>query len=202
MASSDTEIANLALGHLGSSKEVGLLTTERSAEAAAIRRFYNESRRRVLRDFPWPFAGKIADLGLEETNPNTEWEYAYRYPSDCLRIRRILSGIRTDTPDSRIPHKEGHDATGLLVFTDESNAQLDYTADVTNVSIYPSDFVMAFSYLLAHYAAPKITGGDPFSLGQKALQLYLAEISRAQANSLNEQQDDVEPESIFIRTRT
>lgn len=202
MAQSDTEIANLALGHLGVGKEIANLTTESSAEATACRRYFEQARRQTLRDFPWPFASKIAALSLIEEDPNDEWDYSYRYPSDCLRILKILSDVRTDTPDSRIPYKESFDSTGKLIFTDRETPDIEYTADVTNVAVYPDDFVMAMSLRLAAYIAPSISGGDPFGMRKGALELYVYELSRAQANIQNEQQPDPEPDSIFIRTRT
>src|SRR5688572_11149621 len=109
---SETEIANLALSHLGVGKEIANLETERSQEAVACRRFYDTARDATLRDFSWPFATKIAVLGLIEADPNDEWDYSYRYPSDCLQLRRILSGVRNDTRDSRVPFKLAHDDSG------------------------------------------------------------------------------------------
>src|SRR5665648_440114 len=97
--SSATEICNMALGHLASGKEIANLETERSAEAIACRRFFDSARDAVLRDFSWPFATKIKALSLIEEDPNSEWAYSYRYPTDCLNFRRILSGTRTDTRD-------------------------------------------------------------------------------------------------------
>ena len=47
MASS-TEIANLALSHLGNGTEIADLETERSSEASACRRFYDVALAQVL----------------------------------------------------------------------------------------------------------------------------------------------------------
>ena len=79
MASSKTEIANLAISHLGIGKTIANLELEKSQEAIACRRFYDTVRDSSLRDFPWPFAGKIQALALV----SNEWLYAYQYPSDC-----------------------------------------------------------------------------------------------------------------------
>ena len=201
MATSKTVIANLALSHLGSGKEVQDLDTENSDEANAIRRFYNEARNKVLRDFNWPFATKFADLTLVETTPNTEWGYSYRYPSDCIHLRRVRSGIRNDNRQSRQPYKIGKDATGKLIFTDLDSAKVEYTELVEAVELYDSNFVMALSYLLAVYAAPRVTGDDPFNLGDKAMRNYSMEIENAKSNAFNEEQPDRVVESEFIRSR-
>lgn len=201
MASSKTVIANLALSHLGIGKEIANLDSENSAEANACRRFYEEARDKTLRDFNWPFATKIASLVLVETTPNNEWAYSYRYPTDCLKIRKIQSGIPYDNRQSRVPYRIAQDDTGLVVFTNLDNAVIEYTKREEVVSLYPSDFVMAFSYMIAFYVAPRLTGGDPFKMGDRAMQMYDLEMSKARANAFNEEQVPVDVESEFVRIR-
>lgn len=199
--SSETEISNIALSHIGNSKEIQNLQTDRSAEGSACRRFYTPALEESLRDFAWPFTTKIADLGLVEEDPNDEWNFSYRYPSDCEMFRRILSGIRNDTRQSRVTYKIGRDSQGLLIFTDQEDAQAEYTVREDDPDRFPSDFVMAFSLLLASYIAPRVTNGDPFKLGVRAFELYAFSIAKARNNALNEQQDDEPPQSEFIRGR-
>jgi hypothetical protein len=199
--SSETEISNMAISHLGVGKEIADLDTETSAEAKACRRFYDIARDTVLRDFQWPFATKIASLGLVESDPNTEWDYSYRYPSDCITLRRILSGVRQDTLDSKVPYKIAQDSSGRLIFSDEENASVEYTVKVTDPAKYTPDFTLALSYRLAVYIAPRVTRGDPFKLMEKAMGMYMDIIGDAKANAYNEEQDDVKPESEFIRAR-
>lgn len=181
-----TDICNLAISHLGISKDIANVTTEQSAEAKACRRFLDIARETVLKDYNWPFATKMATLNLVEEDPNDEWAYSYRYPSDCLYARRILSGFRDDTDLTRIPYKITQDSTGILIYCDTENAILEYTLNTENVDLFSSDFKVALSYRLAHYIAPRITAGDPFGLGDKALQKYVLEIQRASANAFNE----------------
>ena len=201
MATSNTVVANLALTHLGIAKEIANLDTENSEEANACRRIYEEARKKALRDANWPFATKIVTLVKLEDNPNDEWNYSYRYPSDCLNFRKILSGTRNDHRQSRIPYRVANDGSGLVIYTDLDSAQAEYTMNLTSVELYPSDFVLALSYLIAKYVAPRITGGDPFNLGKNADAEYIAEISNARSNSYNEEQLDQEPESEFTRGR-
>jgi hypothetical protein len=198
----DTVICNMALGHLGSTKEIGDLETERSAEAIVCRRFYETIRTQTLRDFPWPFATKIAELNLLDESPNEdEWAYAYRYPTDCLSIQRIVSGIRNEAAEQRVPYKIVRDDDGLVILTDQSEAVLQYTVDLDDESQYPPDYVMALSLHIAAVIAPKLTGGDQFRLGERARQLYEIALTKAAANSQNEQQQEVDPESEYIRAR-
>lgn len=185
--SSKMQIWNMAISHLGISKEIAS-ETEQTAEAKACRRFYETTLKNVLKDHSWPFASKIATLNLISSNPNTEWAYSYRYPTDCLFFRRILSGNRNDTPATKVPYAVSQDSSATIIFTDATNAVAEYTRNITDESFFSSDFETAVSYRLAHYIAPRLTAGDPFNLGQKALQSYQLELSRAVANSFNEDQ--------------
>lgn len=196
-----TVIANLALSHLGIGMAIANLDTERSAEAMALRRFYATTLEEVLRAFAWPFATRIEALALVEEDPNSEWGFSYRYPTECLSLRRILSGSRNDTRQSLVPYRVAQDDQGRLVFTDQSEAEAEYTFLETVPSKYPPDFRMAFSLLLASYVAPRIAGADPFSRGDKALNRYHLVMAEAMQNSANEEQSDEPPESEFVRAR-
>lgn len=195
-----TEICNLALSHLAVGKEVGNLETEKSQEAEACRRFYDLALKRTLQDAPWSFATKIISLALVQEGPNSEWNYSYRYPNDCLKMIKILSGVRNDTRQSRVRYEIGQDSAGLLIYTDQESAEMKYTMYADNPVFYPPDFVMAFSYYLASLIAPRITGGDN-KLGDRALKLYFAEMQVAKIRNITEEQLDEEPDSEFIRER-
>jgi len=190
----------MALGHLGIGKQIASLT-EKSAEAAACNRFYEQSRDEVLRDFPWPFATKILALGLIEEDPNDEWDFSYRYPSDCMNFRRILSGTRNDSRQTRVSYRLANDVSGRLIYTDEEDAVGEYTEHVTDTALFPPDFVSTVSMILAAYIAPGLTAGDPFKMGERAIKLYEYQRNKAQGNATNEEQNEEQPDSEFIRER-
>ena len=194
-------IVNMALSHLGSGKEIANFTTEKSEEAAAARRFYDTALGFVLRDFPWPFATRYVALGLVEADPVSEWAYSYRYPSDCKYLRKIPSGIRNDYRASRVPYIIASDDTGRLIYTDQQNAEIVYTVGVTNTALYPDDFVLAFSFYLAKLMAKRLTAGDPFKLGDKAMADYLNVLSTAVSRAFHDQQEEEAAEVEFIRER-
>lgn len=204
MASS-TEIANLALSHVATGKEIANLDTEKSSEANVCRRFYSQIRDEVLRDFAWPFATKFASLSLVLSEPpevNGEWGYSYRYPSDCLFFRRIPSGNRNDSRRMRVPYRMGQDSQGQLIYCDVQNATGEYTVRIEDPLRFPPDFVQALALKLAFYIAPRVTAGDPFKMGDRALKLYMMMIETAKASSKNEEQVDEEQDSAFILERS
>lgn len=196
-----TEIANLSLSHIGIGREIADLDTENSEEAQACRRFYPTTLETVLRDFPYPFANTFAEGQLVEEDPNTEWGYSYRYPSGCIKLIRILSGLRNDNRQSRVPYKIGRDSVGRLIYTDMENACFEYTHFEEDTSKFTPDAVMAFSFRLAAYIAPRLTGGDPFKMGDRAIKYYMMEVQVARANAVNEQQDEEKPQAEWLRAR-
>ena len=211
------QISNMALAHIGVGNFITSLSTDTSAEADAINAFLEISREETLRDFPWPFATKTADstdtatgsttaFGLIAEDPNDEWAFSYRYPTDCVEIRRIQSGLRQDTVVSRVPYRVGYDgttttATGRLIFTDMEDAVLEYTALVTDTSIYPPDFVMAWSYRLAWHIAPRLANNHSPQMTQNLMQLYSLHIAKAKLNSGNEEQPDRPSDAEWISGR-
>lgn len=196
-----TEICNFALAHLGVSKPIGDIETDKSASAQACRVFFDISNDETFRDFNWPFATIYLELGLVEETPNTNWDYSYRYPSDCSNFRKILSSIRNDNRQTRVSYEIASDSEGRLIFTDRENAIGKYTSKIVDTNLYSADYTMMLSLLLASYIAPRVTAGDPFGLGSRAFKLYVASREKAQATAFNEQQDDENPEAESVRVR-
>ena len=201
MASSKTEICNIALSHLGQGQEIANMDTENSEAASACRRFYELAKDEVMRDFDWPFLTRFASLALVDEDPTTEWAYSYRYPTDCLKIRRILSGDRNDSLQSRITYKVAQDDTGSLVLTDMQNAEMEYTYKEDDTGKFPADFVAALSYKLAFYISPRLTKGDPFKLRDSVSQMYVYTVTKAARNAFNEEGAEQEKASLFERSR-
>lgn len=201
MPASDTEIANIALTHLGITKRIGNIESERSNEALTIKVLLPTLKEKALRDYPWPFATVIEALVLIEADPNDEWGYSYQYPQNALMFRRILSGLRTDARNTRIAHRIVKSGSSKVVLTDRVDAYAEYTYNETDPSKYTPDFAIAVSLLVAGYAAPALTGGDPFKLGERSLQKYVVEYGLARANASNEEQPDENPDSEFTRAR-
>lgn len=120
---------NVALSRLGISQQIANVATDATAEASAARLIYNDAIQETLRDYPWPFATRYAQLAqVGSSRPNSDWLYSYRQPSDCLLERRIVVR-RTDVgnPD-QVPFQLSSDDTGGLIFCNLASAVLEYTA--------------------------------------------------------------------------
>tara|TARA_R110002126_G_scaffold240379_3_gene383614 strand:+ start:140 stop:649 length:510 start_codon:yes stop_codon:yes gene_type:complete len=140
-------------------------------------------------------------LGLVQSDPNDEYQYEYRYPSDCQYIVRIVSGFITDNRQTELQFKIMRDATGRVIWTNVKDAELEYQFIETDESRHQADAVLAFSYKLAELIAPRVTAGDPFGLGEKARMNYERMKLSSFANSLNEQMEEEPPQSEFIRAQ-
>ena len=78
---------------------------------------------------------------------------------------------------------------------------MEYTAKDIDPLFYPANFAIAQSLYLAALMAPRLTGGDPHKLGDKAMTKFLVQLSVAQAEAANEEQPEEAPDSEFIRAR-
>lgn len=115
-ASTDTDIANLALQAIGTRTTIASLA-EQSNEAIQCNLIYSNLRDEVLRMAPWNCATNYISLDLisavagtpENTNaalplwqrslPPPPWTYEYLYPDDCLRALWMVSQVQTASVD-------------------------------------------------------------------------------------------------------
>lgn len=160
---SAVDIANLALSHLGADAVVTSLSpTDGSVESGHCARFLPIARQASLATHDWSFARRRVVLA-ELTNDSTAWAYKYQVPAGCLRARKILA--QGDLYD---PERDGavFDKFGDALYTNQPEATLVYTVDVTDTTKYPADFVSALGMLLASYlAGPLIKGAEGMRIG-------------------------------------
>ncbi len=224
--SSVVQMVNQALTRTGSSQ---LITSLSDTSSAAVQGnlWYPIVRDALLRDFQWPWATKYAALNLvsdPSTGPvNSEWLYSYRYPPDCLYIRRLLVAPSTspvvaltsqgatfvapvqwrqDADPYPVPFEVGQDATGRLIYTDLVTAYLKYTVAVTDTTQFAPDF----SDLLVWRLAVELSYALAISDARRDFcqKMYMDVLAKTRANALNEQQRDspyVSYNSEFTRAR-
>ena len=190
------QIINMALQHLGVGVGIASID-ERSASARSAKLFYPTALDHALRSYRWPFADKFAALELVAEDPVEEWGFSYEYPNDCVYAHRIQSGTPIDTPETEIKFK----VVGKRIYTNQEDAILEYTSTQDDTHLFPADFTMALSYLLASLMAPAISEGDPFKLGERNQRLYIQALRMASANSHNEERKGPDAESSLAASR-
>lgn len=217
------QICNQALSRIGCAQTITSLADSRP-EAVQCNLWYAQCRDAMLRDFRWPWATTYAALNQVSANTaavNQEWVYSYRYPTDCLLIRRLLylpdSPValtsqppvfplplmwRQDADPYPIPFEVGQDDDGKLIYTDQINAWIKYTVAVTDPTQFPQDFASVLAWRLATELAYSLATSD--SRREYALKQYRDELATSRANALNEEQRDnpyTTWNSEFIRAR-
>lgn len=193
------EVANLALGLVGHRQFIDSLN-ESTTEAQVAKLYWAQVRNRLLADYRWRFATKRQVLALT-TSEREGWGYCYAAPADMLVPHAIQPATRNPSLDESIPFAwELNDSDdGMLVLTDQEEAVLIYTREVTTVALYPPHFVDA----LAAALAVRFAGALPVkpqlmpALEQQAQRALLT----AAAIDANSAKRDPAPDSEFITTR-
>jgi len=153
----ETSIANKALMQIGAKRITSL--AENSVEAEVCAEFYPFIRNKILSSSEWGFASKRASLVKLSTTP-IGYAYAYSYPADALKIRRLYqsdTGEATITDDP-IPYKIAWTSLGVKeIWTDYDDAGVCYTAGVDNTGAYNTLFYDALVFALAAAIAYPLT---------------------------------------------
>jgi hypothetical protein len=102
--STETDLCNLALGHIAA-KSISALT-EKSKEAEQCRIFYGTALGFVLSDHDYKFAStKIdgvavpVDVGGPTSADLDGWQYLYAYPANCVKVREIITANQMQSID-------------------------------------------------------------------------------------------------------
>jgi len=177
-----TNIANLALSHLREKGFIENVETSNQAEAKNANLWYDPSRRQVLVDFDLGFARKRQTLTAHGDDPPAEWAFRYQYPASSIQPRHIEDPLGRGRPPIPFDLEQSDDGTQSIL-TNEEDAILVFTRDVTNTLFFTPHFVLGFSYLLAHYMAGALTGKK--SIQDDTLAKYNLMINTAGANEAN-----------------
>lgn len=197
VTTSKVVIWNMALGNIGSGSAVEN-ETEQSNEANQCKLYWDTCRRLVLRAYPWSFATKQAVLASTGTPP-TGWKCQYIYPPDCLNARSIFLDKAIDANPIKYQIAKNPDEAGKVIWTDQAQAQLIYTVDVTDVSLFDDEFVEAIAYCLAQKLAMPLRA-DKDLLGDM-LRMKLIALAEATEDDANEDFHDKDRQASWIEDR-
>ena len=177
----NTDIANMALGHIGGGR-IDNVDQDRSSDAALVRTYFDVARRAELETYDWSFARRFQALPEDTQDAVGQWQYAYIIPADCLAARRLQKD-RTIYSEQRIPYElaASDDGVRLLLMTNMPEAVLRYTFDQKNVATFTTNFVMALSHRLAAYIGYAKTK----KANVQQTQFGLAAVSRRVAQGLD-----------------
>ena len=192
---SQIQICNLAIGRAGSQFFINSLQ-DPTSEARVCAAIYDTVLERVLQDFPWPFARIISAL-QDVGSPVAPWLYRYRYPNDCLQVKRVfpsggvqMYGVPSKTIGTayQVVNDTGSDAKAIL--SDIPSALVEYTAKVTNTALFSPAFVNAFAWAIVAEIATPLSADAKYA--QAAATTYKGVLAEAAALASNENQQDPE----------
>ena len=224
---SEVDIANLALAHLGDTATVSSLNPpEGSAQAEHCARFYPIVRDSLLERYQWSFATKrilLAQVALDAAN--TQWKYSYAAPSDLLNVISILASDSTNDNNASGTVSSSYDwansldkgtlgyapqqfscevnASGVnVIYTNQENAMLRYTALTSDASKFSPLFVDCLGWLLAAYlAGPLIKGDVGAAMGKECMGAFQRLYALATVSDGNQRKVNPEHEVGWINSR-
>lgn len=165
-----TDICNMALAAI--SREPIKSLDEESTEAQQAAIFYEHTRKRLLRMYPWGFARKVDKLAeLNLTIPG--WDYVYGYPADCLLVNFVFD-------ENHAPLKEMERQDYQIVTTTGNNkaiasntekAWAEYIYDAKNTEVFSEEFIEALVRMMAANLSLQLTGNSElFNLNMQLAQ--------------------------------
>lgn len=188
------QICNMALSHIGAGPLISSISPpDGSVEAGYCATFYDIARTELLEPGNWAFALKRAPLA-EVTNASAAWSHAYGLPSDCMRALRVLRpsvGVTVFNQDEVTLTQNDQDGAafdveGQVLYTNEEEAVLLYSVDVTDSAKFTPSFTATLSYLLASYlAGPIIKGNEGTRISDAMRQRAMAMADLSLAASAN-----------------
>ena len=153
-----TKIFNLALGALQIQKTISNADTDPSKEVLTLNVFWDLAYQTALEDMDLDSTSSRKTLELLKTEPNEFWRYAYKYPTDCAFLRRIVSGTVTDDQftreDMRVEMFEGD----KVIMCNRREAEIEYIAKDFPVDSLTPQAAYYVSLLLARLSLPLVAG--------------------------------------------
>lgn len=209
---SEVDICNLALAHLGDTATVSSIDPpEGSPQAEHCARFYPLARDALLEMHSWNFSTRRVALA-KLTNSWSQWDYCYALPNDLVAAISVLPPDGNDDYSSGSSIYSGSmnpmvvggvyqpqaytieilpNGTRVL-YTDQADAVLRYTAYVRDTSQFSPTFLVALSWLLASYMAGPVIKGDAGSAeAKRCLQMFGSVYARATMTDSNQHKHKV-----------
>jgi hypothetical protein len=148
MATSNVQIANLALQKLGVSRKLESLTQDHP-NARTLNLAFEPIRAAELRRYDWSFAIKRESIAADANGPTWgDWN-RYGKPNDFIRL------LRDDETGQRVDWK----IEGLFILSrTTSPLEIRYLAKITDPNFYDALFIEALAAKLAWQCCEEITG--------------------------------------------
>lgn len=150
MTTSAVEICNMALDYLGTGGIVAL-DEQYNDNAKLCNRWYDITRKSLLKDLNASFAIKRRTLSVLSSTPIYGRSYEYQLPSDCLKLLNIGSPLST----------QDYQIEGRKILYDSNDAlNIRYVYDCQDVSLFDDEFKECLALYIAANIGIKITQSE------------------------------------------
>jgi hypothetical protein len=150
---SSTEVCKLALDLLQGGTVSDITSASTSIEEIC-NRWYDHTRRKLLRQHPWNFAIKRAELAASATEPVFGASAQFPVPSDFLRLLQVVDS------DSRIIASDAYffeNRSIMFRWSDEDVARIIYITDEEDVTKFDDLFIDLLAVEIAMSIAYLVT---------------------------------------------
>jgi hypothetical protein len=194
----------LALSALLLKRQISDVDADSSSEIKVLNTHYETAFNATLEDLDLDATSGIKTLELLEEEPNTLWSYAYKYPTNCVFLRRIRSPVLKDNRTTQIPRKTGIHSAQKVIFTNEPEAVIEYIPDDVPLAALSPNAGLAIAYRLAILSSNLIVGKGSVKIKEDIQKSYLLARSEAQEHdrleNANFDEDSVTSEFVEART--
>lgn len=190
------DICNYALSHMGKGTIASLSEASEAARSCSLR--YESIRDKSLEDFPWRFAQRQTALSLRSGITIVGWDYVYAYPPNCISVNKVFTPATYNEPE-REPFDEFNPDGSRSIVTNLASAYAEFTARITDPSLFTSLFVEALSFHLASDLAVKLTGSD--GTRNDLLKIYFQKLMEAKTALAGQRYEDAKLAKSYARGR-
>jgi hypothetical protein len=195
MAVSKTDIANLALNHVGEPTIMDI-NDKNNATARVVKSIFDQTFREVARDHEWNCLKKRVEAAQLTAAPVFGFSYQYQLPSDFIRLLRLNGrDIRQAT--------NVYEIEGLNLLTDATSAKIQYIADIKDTTIYDTMLVEALAVYMGSKLATQIRQdeGKAEVLLNRYMQVVLPRARKVDGNERNMTPYDPREQSRSLQSR-
>jgi hypothetical protein len=177
MATSNTEICNLALSWLAGNRITSL--NDDSDEARLCNANYSLSRRAVLEEAEWTFAIKRVQLPALAVPPLFGYAYQFLLPSDLMYSIGVYNPQNAQSKST--PPQTRHVLEGENILADIPMIYVKYIADVTNTKRFSPQFDQTLAaHIAMNIAVPLTENEDHFT---RMAGLFSANLEKAKSSN-------------------
>ena len=211
------EIYNLALGALLLTKTVTDVELDESEEIRVLNVHWSTAFKTAVQAMDLDGVAIMRfPLELIKLHPIPGWKFAYKYPQNCLLLRRVLRERDfgddyyfwrdrhfKDTPETQVARQVGNFNSTKVIFCNEHCAFLEYVPSDFPLTMLSADAGLAIAYKLAILAAPLISGKGAAALRKELQGLYVMTVASAQQHDRQENATFERPQEMsdFVAAR-